>query len=383
MSKVFVGLSGGVDSAVAAALLKEQGFDVHGIYMKNWSRDIAGHTCPWQEDLQSARSVAAHAQIPFTIYDFEKEYFEEVTKYMVSTYQQGLTPNPDVMCNQKIKFDTFYNKCLSEGAEYVATGHYARLSNQSQQISLSDLPVSTDSSKSTARSLASDLPRTSSELDAQVNLMKAVDETKDQTYFLYRMNPRIAKQIIFPLGNLKKTDVRKLAQKFNLPNHARPDSQGLCFVGNVPMRDFLSEFIKPQKGKTIDEHGKKLGEHQGAFAFTIGQRHGLGIGGGQPYFVYEIDTKNNTVRVTSDEDSPLLNKKEFTICDCIWWQKPEAQSKLEVRVRYRSKTNTCEIKSTGKDQFKVTLQNPERAIAPGQSAVFYNGSTVVGGGIIQ
>lgn len=346
MKKIFVGLSGGVDSAVTAALLQQQGHDVHGVYMKNWSRDVAGHKCPWQEDLQSARLVAAHLQIPFTIYDFEKEYFEQVTEYMVSTYKQGLTPNPDVMCNQKIKFDTFYHKCISEGAEYVATGHYANMKNS--------------------------------------QLMKAKDQSKDQTYFLYRMNPKIAKHILFPLGEYEKSEVRRLAKKFNLPNHARADSQGLCFVGNVPMRDFLSEFIKPKTGAIVDETDTKLGEHQGAYAYTIGQRHGLGLGGGQPYFVYDLDTRNNIVRVTSDEDSPLLNKNEFTITDCIWWQDPEiAGNKLEVRVRYRSKTIACTLEKTNTDVFKIILQKPERAIAPGQSAVFYKGTLVVGGGIIQ
>jgi tRNA-specific 2-thiouridylase len=413
--KVFVGLSGGVDSSVAAALLVEQGYDVVGVYMKNWSRDVAGHHCPWQEDLASARSVAAHLQIPLKIYDFEKEYYESVTQYMLDAYKQGLTPNPDVMCNQKIKFDTFYKQCLKDGADYVATGHYARLSNQSQRTSLSDPPDSTRRSISTTRLLASDIPRISSELDTQekqVVLMVAKDSSKDQTYFLYRMNPSVASKALFPIGGLHKTEVRELATKHNLPTAKRPDSQGLCFVGNVPMRDFLGEFIKPSVGNIVDEQGTKLGEHDGAFSYTIGQRHGLGIGGGKPYFVYEIDTKLNIVRVTSDENSRLLNKSEFVIADCMWWQSLESRvSSLEVRVRYRSKSIPCTIsrvistKSSvtlskseesgsfgaqdGKkgvaqdDRFKVVLKQPERAIAPGQSAVFYDGDIVVGGGIIQ
>lgn len=343
--KVFVGLSGGVDSGVAAALLLQQGYDVQGIYMKNWSRDIAGHKCPWQEDLQSARSVAAHLNIPFAIYDFEKEYFEEVTQYMIDAYKKGLTPNPDVMCNQKIKFDTFYNKCLSEGADFVATGHYAKMQNG--------------------------------------QLAVANDTSKDQTYFLYRMDPSIASKVLFPLGELKKTEVRMLAKKHNLPNFARPDSQGLCFVGNIPMRDFLSEFINPKQGSIIDDSGVQVGSHTGAFAFTLGQRHGLGIGGGKPYYVYRINSTTNTIYVTSDENSALLNKKDFTISDCTWWQDPKLNEVYGVRVRYRSSLKLGKIIKAKNGDYAIKLETSERAIAPGQSAVIYHNNLVIGGGIIQ
>ncbi len=345
MSKVFVGLSGGVDSAVAAALLKEQGHEVVGVYMKNWSRDIAGFHCPWQEDLASARLVAAHLQIPFKIYDFEKEYYKSVTKYLLNTYKKGQTPNPDIMCNQSIKFDVFYTQCRKDGADFIATGHYATIENE--------------------------------------QLCTATDASKDQTYFLYRMNPKIAKHVLFPLGNITKTEVRKLAKKFNLPNYNRPDSQGLCFVGPVPMRDFLSEFIQPKRGDIVDEKGNTIGEHNGAYAYTIGQRHGLGIGGGQPYFVYGIDTKKNVVYVTADNNSPKLNSSKFSINDCIWWQEPQENKKdLLVRVRYRSKAIPCTITQIDATTWQVKLSQPERAIAPGQSAVFYSKNRVVGGGII-
>lgn len=345
MKKVYVGLSGGVDSAVSAALLKESGYEVHGIFMKNWSRNIGGHKCLWQDDLASARSVAAHLQIPFEIYDFEKEYFEQVAEYMITTYKKGLTPNPDVMCNQKIKFDTFYHKCLQQGADYVATGHYAK-------IEPGRLGVARDSSK-------------------------------DQTYFLYRINPDISDKILFPLGDIEKSEVRELAKKYNLPNYSRKDSQGLCFVGNVPMKDFLSEFIKPKKGHIMDDEGHEVGEHNGAFTFTIGQRHGLGIGGGLPYFVYKIDTSNNIVYVTTDENSDLLNKKEFIINDCVWWSDIDEKNDYLVRVRYRSELKEAKISKITSGSYRVELTKKERAIAPGQSAVIYKDGCVVGGGIIN
>lgn len=345
MKTVYVGLSGGVDSAVAAHLLKEQGYKVVGVYMKNWSRDIGGHSCPWQDDLSSARIVSAHLQIPLKVFDFEQEYFDQVASYMIDTYKNGQTPNPDIMCNEKIKFDAFYTKCIADGADCIATGHYAKIISGSLAI--------------------------------------ATDRSKDQTYFLYRINPRIIGSVIFPLSDLTKKEVRSIAEKIDLPNYDRADSQGLCFVGNIPMRDFLSEFIKPKKGKIKDDNGQELAEHNGAFYFTIGQRHGLGIGGGQPYYVYDIDTSKNIVRVTRDESSALLNKKEFDIADCKWWIEPNEDAEYMVRVRYRSELKPASIVKKDKVHYSVQLKNPERAIAPGQSAVFYDGDMVVGGGIIK
>lgn len=344
MSKVFVGLSGGVDSSVAAALLVEQGHDVVGVYMKNWSKDIAGHHCPWKEDLGSARIIAAHLGIELKVYDFEKQYFEAVTKYMLDAYKKGITPNPDVMCNQEIKFKAFLKKCLDEGADMIATGHYAKLHDG--------------------------------------KLLTADDKSKDQSYFLYRMDPKVAKTVLFPIGGFQKSKVRAIAKEKNLPTASRPDSQGLCFVGNVSMKDFLGEFIRPKEGDIIDEDHNVVGKHSGAFAFTVGQRHGLGIGGGKPYFVYRIDTKKNQVFVTTDENSNLLNKKEFNIGDCVWWSDPKKHKNLSVKVRYRSSAIQCNIDQIKVDNYKIILKNNERAITPGQSAVLYDADEVVGGGVI-
>lgn len=341
---IFVGLSGGVDSAVAAALLKKAGHEVTGVFMKNWSAPIAGNICPWREDLASARRVAARLTIPFKIYDFEKQYRRTVANYMIKTYRLGLTPNPDIMCNEEIKFKTFLEKCLGAGADAIATGHYARLEDRL--------------------------------------LKKAKDHVKDQSYFLYRMSLHAAAKTLFPIGELTKLELRQLARKFGLPNAERPDSQGLCFVGNVSMRDFLHEFIDYKPGDIIDEAGQKIGSHDGAFFYTIGQRHGLGLGGGRPYFIYKIDGPKNIIYVTNEEKSDLLNKKQFSIAGCVWRQKPAASKTYQVLVRYRATTKPARlIKKTG-GRYDVKLLAAERAIAPGQSAVFYDGDVVLGGGII-
>lgn len=344
MSKVFVGLSGGVDSSVAAALLKKQGHEVVGVYMKNWTSDIKGIKCPWEQDYQSARMVASYLGIKFKVYDFEEDYRKKVVDYMVSSYKKGLTPNPDIMCNQEIKFKVFFEKCLNEGADKIATGHYAKIRNG--------------------------------------QLEKAVDLIKDQTYFLYRISDKSSKKILFPIGDYEKREIRKLAKEFGLPTYDRPDSQGLCFVGKVPIRDFLGQYIKLRPGDIVDEKDNKLGEHQGAFFYTIGQRHGLGIGGGKPYFVYAIDAKKNILRVTLDQNSDLLNKHSFSIADARWWIKPEMNKKYEIRVRYRSKPIKGIISKITNSKYYIKLDKKEKAISPGQSAVLYDGDLVIGGGII-
>src|SRR5579884_317661 len=260
--KVYVGMSGGVDSSVTAALLKEQGYDVTGVYMKNWSQDLPGLICPWQEDYQDAKRVAVQLGIDFKMYDFETDYRHKVVDYMVSEYQSGRTPNPDIMCNQEVKFKLFLQTALDDGADLIATGHYARIKDG--------------------------------------RLFAGLDKGKDQSYFLYRVTATALGRSLMPIGELQKTEVRRLAKKLGLATADKKDSQGICFVGKVGIKDFLLHELGPQPaGPIIDQSGREIGRHDGAIFYTLGQRHGLNVGGGLPYYVTHKDMGTNTVYVTT------------------------------------------------------------------------------------
>lgn len=341
---VFVGLSGGVDSSVAAWRLIEQGYRVVGAYMKNWTRDIAGNECPWEDDLRSAKSVAAHLGIELRVFDLQDEYKARVVDVMVEAYRSGLTPNPDVLCNEEIKFSLFFKLCLDAGADYVATGHYARLGNG--------------------------------------RLAMAIDTSKDQTYFLYRLPPEHASQVLFPLGDLRKTEVRELATAAGLPTARRPESMGLCFVGKVPLKDFLAEFTQLTPGDILAEDGTVLGRHDGALLYTIGQRHGLGVGGGTPYYVFSKDLVRNTVTVTTDPSQ--LRRSSYTIGNCVWWQQPELEKTYQVRIRHLGELLLCRLESQPDGVWRVVLiGDAHRGVAAGQHAVIYENDVVVGGGQLQ
>ena len=343
---VYVGLSGGVDSSVSAALLKDQGYTVVGVYMKNWSKDLPGYPCPWKEDYQDAKRIAVQLGIEFKMFDFENEYFERVVQYMLDGFEAGITPNPDIMCNQEIKFKLFLDAALEQGADYVATGHYAKSSNG--------------------------------------HLYMATDTNKDQTYFLYRMTGDAVSKTLFPLAGYTKLQVRELAKKFNLVTATKKESMGICFVGKVGIKEFLQQFLPPQKvGNIVNEHGMVIGQHDGAIFYTIGQRHGLNVGGGLPLYVTGKDMAKNEVYVTSDIQDDKLWSTQIKITSPHWINdEPTQADGIVVRTRHRGPlTKVTVITKQGKD-YVLTLNEPQRALTPGQSAVLYKIDECVGGGII-
>lgn len=338
-------MSGGVDSSVTAALLQQQGYAVTGVYMKNWSQDLPGMHCPWLEDYQDAKRVAVHLGIPFKLYDFETEYRQKVVDYMIDEYRAGRTPNPDVMCNQEVKFKLFLETALADGADLIATGHYAR-SNNSQ-------------------------------------LLKGIDDQKDQSYFLYRITTNALQKTLMPIGDYRKPKIRELAHQFRLSTADKKDSQGICFVGQVGIKDFLQfELGEQPAGAIIDQHGETIGQHDGAVFYTIGQRHGLQVGGGLPYYVTGKNMLKNEVYVTTDLQDSNLWKNTLDLTDLHWInQAPKSGQTYQIRTRYRAPLVTGQLKLTGTTA-SIKLDEDIRAITPGQSAVIYEGERVVGGGIV-
>ncbi len=343
--KVFVGLSGGVDSSVSAALLIQSGYDVTGVYMKNWSKPIGRFDCPWQEDYQDAKRVASHLGIGLLMYDFENEYYDKVVEYMLDAFRNGITPNPDIMCNQEIKFKLFLDACLKDGADMIATGHYAGAS--------------------------------------EGRLLRAHDENKDQTYFLYRTSKSALLKTIFPLQDLTKPEVRALAKQLDLPTAGRKESMGICFVGKVGIKDFLKEYIHDYApGNIINQDGAIVGEHEGAIFYTIGQRSGLGVGGGLPYYVTGKNMEKNEVYVTSNIADENLWTDTLTLTSVHWIGK--SQNAAYVRNRHRAPLVGVEsITKLSNGDLRVKMAEKTRAVTPGQSSVFYTDTECLGGGIVS
>lgn len=369
LGKVVVGMSGGVDSSVAAALLVEQGYEVIGAFMKNWS-DTKGPTgeCAWKEERRDAMRVAALLGIPFVTFDFEKEYKEEVVEYLFREYGAGRTPNPDIVCNSAIKFPLFWREAKKLGADYIATGHYAQVQ-----------------------------PTANSEQPTVFKLQRAVDSNKDQTYFLCGITAEDLAHTLFPVGHLKKSEVRELARKFKLPVAEKKDSTGICFIGEVSMSEFLSQRISKKKGDIVTVDDKKVGEHNGVWFYTIGQRHGFGGGGGLPYFVVDRDLEKNELIVAPGAEHPRLYKKEIEVKDMHWisGKSPEMPFECEVRIRHRAPLAKAVLefgirnKELGADEaiipnsrFIIRFGELQRAVTPGQMAVIYKDNTCLGGGVI-
>ena len=362
MARVYVGMSGGVDSSVAAALLVEQGHEVTGVYMKNWSEDLPGMHCPWADDVADAKRVAVGLGIDFRVFDFQRQYKQNVVDYMIREYQAGRTPNPDVMCNQEVKFKLFLQAALAAGAEYIATGHYARV---------------THPANSTVQSPPEDF------LESSAKLRRARDDTKDQTYFLYRVTSEALAKTLFPLGGFTKAEVRQMATQRGLWTADKKESMGICFVGQVGIREFLSEYVQARPGDIVDTQTRQvIGQHDGAIFYTLGQRHGLHVGGGLPYYVVGKDMAKNEVYVSQRLSSPELWRTEFTLGDVHWISsEPVEERHVTARLRHRGPLVDAVIRPRGADAI-LTLTEPQRAVSPGQSAVLYDGEVVLGGGIV-
>lgn len=362
MKTVYVGMSGGVDSSLSAVLLKEQGYHVVGVYMKNWSRDLPGMRCPWAEDLADAKRVAVRLGIDFKVFDFENEYKQKVVDYMLAEFGKGRTPNPDIMCNQEIKFKLFYETAREDGADLIATGHYARAWNDEvKELEKQGSPLAGGA-----------------KVQPTPALLMAEDDNKDQTYFLYRVSEEAIAHTVFPVGGMLKPDVKKMAAEKGLDNAYKKESMGVCFVGEVGMEDFLKEYFKEQAGPIIDvETREKLGTHEGAIFYCIGQRHGLNLGGGLPYYVVRKDVKENIVYVSRNLNAKDLWATELELEDIILRPQGAAYDQVFVRLRHRAELIPAQL-----DGNKLIFEKPVKRPASGQSAVFYRDGVCLGGGII-
>lgn len=354
--RVVVGMSGGVDSSVAAWLLKEQGYEVVGLFMKNWEDDDDEEYCTSRQDLIDAVSVADLIGIDIEAVNFSAEYKDRVFSNFLSEYQAGRTPNPDVLCNAEIKFKAFLDHAIQLGAERIATGHYAQVD----------------------------------ERDGLFRLIKAEDGTKDQSYFLYRLNQGQLSKTLFPLGALYKRDVRDLAKKLGLPNHDKKDSTGICFIGERPFREFLNRYLPTQPGDMVLPDGKVIGRHIGLMYYTIGQRQGLGIGGsregdGEPWYVAAKDMKANRLIVVQGHDHPALLADALVATDMNWisGSDPHCHWVYGAKTRYRQKDSPCGIEWVDASGFEVKFAEPQWAVTPGQSVVVYESRVCLGGGIIE
>ncbi|MBB5173184.1 tRNA 2-thiouridine(34) synthase MnmA [Texcoconibacillus texcoconensis] len=351
-TRVVVGMSGGVDSSVSAYLLKEQGYDVVGIFMKNWDDTDENGVCTATQDYEDVIRVCNQLDIPYFAVNFEEQYWNKVFQYFLDEYKAGRTPNPDVMCNKEIKFKAFLDHAMSLGADYLATGHYARVDHS----------------------------------NGEVQMLRGVDRNKDQTYFLNALSQEQIKNVMFPLGELPKPEVREIAKKAELATANKKDSTGICFIGERNFKEFLSEFLPAQPGemKTLD--GEVKGKHDGLMYYTLGQRQGLGIGGaGEPWFVIDKDLKENVLYVGQGYHHPALYSEGLTAEGVNWLSDKGAPDafRCTAKFRYRQEDQSVYVEQGEDGQVHVTFDEPQRAVTPGQAVVFYDGEVCLGGATID
>ncbi|MFH1326042.1 MAG: tRNA 2-thiouridine(34) synthase MnmA [Candidatus Falkowbacteria bacterium] len=371
-NKVYVGLSGGVDSSVAVALLQKDGYEVTGVFIKIWNEKWG--PCGWKDDRRDAMKVAMHLDIPFKELDLSDEYEKEVVKYMVREYKAGRTPNPDVMCNSQIKFGEFLKWSLKNGADFIATGHYARLKRETQNPKLK--------TQNKSKILNSKF---------KTRLLSGVDCGKDQSYFLWQLKQSQLKYCLFPIGEYKKNKVRELAKKFGLPTAEKKDSQGICFIGKMGMKDFLKKYIKAKSGDVLNLNGDIIGRHDGAVFFTIGQRHGFVITkkgtDDKPYYVVGKDVRENEIIVFNKDlkTKKQKNKKTILINNVNWIlnEEPDLDKKYKVRFRHLQELKVCKVKKLKDDEYIINFVKTQENIVSGQSLVIYDGGICLGGGVIK
>lgn len=349
---IAVGMSGGVDSSVSALLLKQAGYEVFGLFMKNWEESDAQGKCLAAKDQEDALKVCQQLDIPFYTVNFTEEYYTQVFQDLLQGIQKGYTPNPDILCNREIKFKLFLKKALALGADALATGHYCQISS----------------------------------IEPNLHLLKGLDPSKDQSYFVYTLHQSELKKVLFPVGHLLKSEVRALAQKHSLSTFAKKDSTGICFIGKRNFQQFIAQYVPTKPGPIVTTEGKEVGTHVGAFYYTIGQRKGLGIGGeGEAWFVVGKNVSTNTLIVAQGQNHPALFSTHLKAHTLSWVNTPIHQLpyKCSAKVRYRQQDQPCVLEKIEDGIASVRFLSSQRAVTPGQSIVFYEGSQCLGGGIIE